>query len=226
MPNGQFVEIIVLAMIAGVILFRLYTVLGKRTGNERPPRERYGLTGAPGQPVPPNDNVVTMPDRGRAAVPMGDATADPVARGLLDIKLADRKFETEHFLSGARTAYETIVTAFAAGNRVSLKPLLSDEVYATFDSVIRGHEDRHEKISFTFVGFSEVKIVHADMKGRTAEITVSFAAKYISTTSKEDGAVVEGDPKNVRDVTDVWTFARDTGARDPNWTLIATSGGA
>ena len=222
MPNGQFVEIIVLAMIAGVIFFRLYTVLGKRTGNERPPRERYGLPGA-GQPVPPNDNVVTLPDRGRPAAP-ADVSADPVTRGLLDIKLADRKFETEHFLAGARTAYETIVTAFAAGNRATLKPLLSDEVYAAFDSVILGHEERQEKIAFTFVGFADVKIVHAELKNRTAEITVSFAAKYISTTSKQDGEVVEGDPKNVRDVTDIWTFARQIGAASPTWTLVATSG--
>lgn len=221
MPNGSFVEIVVLAAVAAIILFRLYTVLGRRTGTERPPRERYGLTG-PGQP---GDNVVSLPDRARIAAAPADSAADPVAPGLLDIKLADRKFETEHFLSGARGAYEIIVTAFAAGDRVKLRPLLSDEVYAAFDGVIRQHEEKHEKISFTFVGFSDVKIVHAEMKDRTAEVTVSFAAKYISTTSKEDGEVVDGDPKNVREITDVWTFARDTGARDPNWTLIATSGG-
>ncbi|HSZ75251.1 MAG TPA: Tim44/TimA family putative adaptor protein [Rhizomicrobium sp.] len=221
MPNSPFLEIVILAAIAAVILFRLYTVLGRRTGTERTPQERYGLTG-PGQP---GDNVVTLPDRARVAAPSADSAADPAARGLLDIKLADRNFETEHFLSGARSAYEIIVTAFAAGERVKLKPLLNDEVYAAFDSVIHSHEEKHEKVSFTFVGFSDVKIVHAEMKDRTAEITVSFAAKYISTTAKEDGEVVDGDPKNVREVTDIWTFARDTGARDPNWTLIATSGG-
>jgi predicted lipid-binding transport protein (Tim44 family) len=226
MPNGQFVEIIVLAMIAAIILYRLYTVLGRRTGEERPPQERYGLTGAPGAPAPTADNVVALPERARVTAGAGDVPADPVARGLLDIKLADRKFETEHFLSGARVAYETIVTAFAAGNRAALKPLLSGEVYGAFDSVIHGHEERQEKVNFTFVGFADVKIVHAELKDRMAEITVSFAAKYISATNKEDGTVVEGDSKNVREVTDIWTFARDTGARDPNWTLIATSGGA
>lgn len=220
MPDTQLFEILLAAVVAGIILFRLYTVLGRRTGHENPPPEQYRR-----QTAPPGDTVTALPDR--AAVKQGagsEKPTDAVARGLLDIKLADRKFETEHFLKGARAAYEMIVTAFAAGDRKTLKPLLSDEVYAAFDAVIRGHEERKEKVDFTFVGFSDVRIVHAELKDRMAEITVSFEAKYISTTAKQDGAIVDGDPKAVRDVTDVWTFARDVSSRDPNWTLIATSG--
>ena len=125
--------------------------------------------------------MVAIPDR--AAVRPGvssEKPTDSVAPGLLDIKLADRKFESDHFLSGARGAYEIIVTAFAAGNRQTLRPLLSEEVYAAFDGVIRGHEERKEKIDFTFVGFSDATIVHTELKGHMAEITVSFTAKYIS----------------------------------------------
>ncbi len=220
MPDTQLFEILLAAVVAGIVLFRLYTVLGRRTGHEAPPHEQYRK-----QTSPPGDNVVAIPDR--AAVRPGvssEKPTDSVAPGLLDIKLADRKFESDHFLSGARGAYEIIVTAFAAGNRQTLRPLLSEEVYAAFDGVIRGHEERKEKIDFTFVGFSDATIVHTELKGHMAEITVSFTAKYISTTAKSDGAIVEGDPKTVRDVTDIWTFARDTTSRDPNWTLIATSG--
>jgi predicted lipid-binding transport protein (Tim44 family) len=155
---------------------------------------------------------------------IADKPADPVARGLMDIKLADRAFETDHFISGARSAYEMIVTAFARGERAQLRPLLGDEVYAAFDQVIAGREQRKEEIAYTFVGFKDVKIVHAALKGRSAEITLAFGAQFISATTDANAAVIEGNSKTVRDVTDVWTFARDVRARDPNWLLIATSG--
>ncbi|HJW42786.1 MAG TPA: Tim44/TimA family putative adaptor protein [Rhizomicrobium sp.] len=222
MPNAQYVEILVLAVIAAVILFRLYTVLGRRTGHEAPPPERFRLSGNPPADAPPTDNVVTLPSRSEQ---IAERPADPVARGLFDIKLADRTFETEHFLSGARAAYETIVTAFARGDRNVLSPLLSSEVFAAFDQVIAGREQRKEKVEFTFVGFKDVKIVHASLKNRAAEITAAIGAQFISVTVDSDGKPVEGDAKSVRDVTDVWTFTRDVKARDPNWLLVATSGG-
>jgi len=224
MPNGQFFDIFLFAVVAGVILFRLYTVLGRRTGNERPPQESYRLSGrTPADSSAPADNVVPLPVAARTAQPAG-APADPVARGLLDIKLADRGFETEHFIAGARSAYELIVTAFARGDRAQLKPLLSDEVFAAFSQVISGRETRKETVAFTFVGFKDVKIVHAALKGRSAEITLAFGSQFISATSDSSGAILTGDTKSVRDVTDVWTFARDVRARDPNWLLVATSG--
>jgi len=142
----------------------------------------------------------------------------------MDIKLADRSFETDHFISGARSAYELIVTAFAKGERAQLKPLLSDEVYAAFGQVISGREQRQESMAFTFVGFKDVKIVHAALKGRSAEITLAFGAQFISATTDQNASVIDGDSKTVRDVTDVWTFARDVRSRDPNWLLVATSG--
>lgn len=222
MPDTQLFEILLAAVVAGIVLFRLYTVLGRRTGDENPRQERYrGRT----QTSPAGDNVVAIPGPGALRPATGnEKPADAAARGLLDIKMADRKFEAEPFVEGARAAYEMIVTAFAAGDRPTLRPLLSDEVYAAFDGVIRGHEERGEKVDFTFVGFSDVRIAHAELKGRMAEVTVSFGAQYISTTAKQDGVIVEGDPKTVREVTDVWTFGRDVTSRDPNWTLIATSG--
>ena len=105
-----------------------------------------------------------------------------------------------------------------------LKPLLSDEVYAAFGQVISGREQRKESMAFTFVGFKDVKIVHAALKGRSAEITLAFGAQFISATTDQNASVIDGDSKTVRDVTDVWTFARDVRSRDPNWLLVATSG--
>jgi len=222
MPDGQYLEILLFAVVAGVILFRLYTVLGRRTGQEQPPPERLRLSGnAPAEPV--KDNVVALPSR---AGQIADRPADPVARGLFDIKLADKGFETEHFIAGAKSAYELIVTAFARGDRTQLRPLLGGEVFAAFESVIAGREQRKEHVEFTFVGFKDVKIVHAALKGRAAEITIAIGAQFISATLGGDGQLLEGDAKSVRDVTDVWTFTRDVRARDPNWLLVATSGGA
>jgi predicted lipid-binding transport protein (Tim44 family) len=225
MANSQLLDIFLIAMVAGIILFRLYTVLGRRTGHERPPQDNYRFSRNPDAAPPADDKVVTLPERGAVrADPASEQPADPVARGVLDIKLADRNFEAEHFVAGARSAYEMIVTAFAKGDRATLRPLLSGEVFGAFDHAIAARETRHETIAFTFVGFKDVKIVEAGLKARTAEITLAIGAQFISATSDASGTVVEGDPKSVRDVTDVWTFSRDTRARDPNWMLIATSG--
>lgn len=217
--NAQLLEILFFALVAGAILFRLYSVLGRRTGNEHPPQESPSPRA--GVPVEKTaDNVVKLPDRTVVA----SVPADPLQRGLLDIKLADKGFEEEHFVSGAKSAFEMIVTAYAAGDRTTLKPLLSDDVFSAFDGGIRAREDAKQKTAFTFVGFKDAKITHAGLKGRTSEVTVTFNAQYISATTAPDGTVVDGDAKSVRDVTDVWTFARDTRASDPNWHLVGTTG--
>jgi predicted lipid-binding transport protein (Tim44 family) len=222
MADSQLLGILLIAMVAGIILFRLYTVLGRRTGNEREPQERLRRIG--GTAPSASDNVVALPDRAAASDPPAQS-GDPVSKGLLDIKLADRSFETGHFLDGARQAYQMIVAAFAARDRATLRPLLSDEVYSAFDSVMRGREERNETVTYSFEGYKTVRIVHAEMKGRTAEITVEFTAQFISVTNDASGAVVEGDQKAVRDVVDVWSFTRDTRTSDPNWILVATTGG-
>jgi predicted lipid-binding transport protein (Tim44 family) len=142
------------------------------------------------------------------------------------IKLADRSFETSHFLTGARKAYEMIVKAYAACDRATLRPLLSDEVYSAFDAVMSAREARNEKVAFSFGGFTNVAITHAEMKARTAEITVEFAAQYTSATTNAAGGVVDGDSQATQNVVDHWTFDRDLNSSDPNWIVVATSGGA
>jgi predicted lipid-binding transport protein (Tim44 family) len=224
MADSQLLVILAVAMVAGIILFRLFTVLGRRTGNEREPPQPYQRIGG-ATPDAADNKVVPLP----GAVARGPSApanpTDPLTRALLDIKSADRTFEAEHFLVGAGHAYELILTAFAANDRGALRPLLSDEVYAAFDAVIKGREERKEKVTFTFVGVKDARISHAVLKGRTAEVTVTFTAQYISATTSENGAIIDGDPKSVRDAHDIWTFARDARASDPNWTLVATTYG-
>jgi len=215
MAGSQLLEIVLLATVAGFILFRLYTVLGRRTGHERPPQDDYRLGAQQTQ-----DIGAAVPKLSHASA---ERPSDPVASGLFDIGLADRGFDKDRFLKGARSAYEMILTAYAANDRATLKPLLSEEVYAAFDSVMRRREQNGEKATLTLVGFGDVKIIAAALKGSVAEITLAFGARLISATSNSDGAVVEGDATTVRDVTDVWSFTRDTRARDPNWSLVATS---
>lgn len=237
MDGFPYIDLVFLAVVAGFILFRLYTVLGRRTGNERTPEERVGLTPRPRQGAPETSppetaktNVIPMPEPVRGSVQPAEAVATDVpsgavGRALLDIKLADRRFDTAHFVAGARAAYEIVVTAFAKGERETLQPLLSDEVYATFEGAIRAREARKERVDFTFLGLKAARVTGADMKGRTAEITVTFDAEFILAGYDPDGKLVEGDPKQPHSVTEIWTFARQTNASDPNWTLVATAGG-
>lgn len=215
MADSQVLTLIVIAAVAGFLLFRLYMVLGRRTGNERPPEKDYRLS-----PRRAEDTVGGAPAITHTSP---DRPSDPVASGLFDISLADRSFDKDQFLKGARAAYEMILTAFAAGDRTSLKPLLSDEVFAAFESVIKAREAAGHKATMTLVGFSDVKIIAAGLKNSIAEVTLAFSSRLISATTDKDGKVVEGDATAVQDVTDVWSFTREVRSRDPNWVLVATS---
>ncbi len=215
MADSQLLTIVLIASVACVILYRLYTVLGRRTGHERPPQENYPLGARQAE------NAVGAAAKISHISP--DRPSDPVASSLLDIGLADRTFDKEQFLKGARAAYEMILTAFASGDRTTLKPLLSDEVYAAFDAAIRQRETAGHKASLTLVGFTDVKIIAAALKNSIADITLAYSVRLISATADADGKVVDGDPTAVQDITDVWSFTRDVRAHDPNWVLIATS---
>jgi len=220
----QYLDIVVLAIFAGVILYRLSAVLGRRTGQER---ERYNPY-AGGKPEG-RENVVTLPK----SAPLQKRTSDeaaasalkasPFSRSLTEIQIADRGFELEPFLAGARIAYEMIVTAFAKGDRRALKPLLSDDVYRGFDDAITAREARGETIESHFVGIKSAELADAALKGREAELTLRFVCELISFTKNSDGAVIEGDPTTVQELRDQWTFGRDTRSGDPNWKLIAAN---
>ncbi|GAA2838782.1 putative lipid-binding transport protein (Tim44 family) [Aminobacter aminovorans] len=218
---------------AVVIFFQLRNVLGRRTGNERPPFDPY--TAARSKPQDANgkpENVVSLPQRKRApgeaaddAYVAIDAFAKPgtdLNKGLRAIKDADASFEPKGFVDGAKMAYEMIVMAYADGDRKTLKNLLSREVFDGFVAAIADREGRSEKIQSSFVGIDKADIVSAEMKGGEAHVTLRIVSELISATRDKAGEVIDGDPETVAEVKDVWTFARDTRSRDPNWKLVAT----
>jgi len=223
MQNFQVFSILLFGLLAGFMVFKVYSVLGRRTGRERSPEEQLRLPdGARSNPKapPPKDNVVTLPERGGAAAA---SAAGPLARAFLDIKVLDRNFDTERFLSGARSAYEMIVTAFARGERDTLRPLLSEDVFSAFDQEIKSREAKKERVEFTFLALKSARITGAELKGRSAEITVTFESEVMLAGYDPAGALIEGDAKTPHKVAEVWTFARETNATDPNWMLVATA---
>jgi len=228
---------IIFLALAVFIFLRLRSVLGQRTGRERPPYDPYS---AREQVRPAAEKVVALPNRTPEAVapkPVEEpvtpgerwkGVADPgsaLASGLDAIAAADADFDAKHFITGARAAYEMIVTAYADGDRRMLKNLLAREVYDGFDSAIGEREKKGETVENKFVSIDEAEITQAEMRGRTAQVTVRFHSKLVSATRDKNGNVVDGSADKVTDVTDVWTFARDTSSRDPNWKLVATEAG-
>jgi len=226
---------IIFLALAVFIFLRLRNVLGQRTGRERPPYDPYSARDAVRTPT--NDKVVTLPTRNSEVPQPAEAAAprdrwkgiaesgSPVAVGLDAIVAADRAFDPAHFLTGARAAYEMIVTAFAEGDRRNLKNLLSRDVYEGFETAIGEREKRGETAETRFVSIDQAEIVGAEMRGKTAQVTLRFVSKLVSVTRDRNGAVIEGNADGVTDVTDVWTFARDASSRDPNWKLVATEAG-
>lgn len=221
--NFPFLEIVLFAMVAGFLILRLRSVLGRRTGNER--RRPDPITARTAAEEAREREVNTLPDRVRPSAPelVPVVVASPAASaGLEQIKTVERDFDPDHFLVGAKRAFEMIVNSFAKGDSTSLRPLLSDEVFAQFDGAIKAREDAKHSLATTLVGIREADIVDAALDGRIARITVKFLSEQINVTRDSEGRVVDGDPTASATVTDVWTFARNTSSRDPNWHLVAT----
>jgi len=209
--GSELIQILLFAGVAAFLIFRLRSVLGRRTGHER----RYDPTDH--GPVANNDKVIQLPDRD-----VRDTTDSPIEAGLAQIKVAERNFDPEEFLVGARVAFEMVVTSFAKGDKETLRPLLSDEVYDNFATAIDQRESRDETLETTLVAIKESEFLEARLDGRIAYVVVRFVTEQINVTRDADGKVVEGDAEHVTRITDIWTFARNTRSRDPNWTLVET----
>jgi predicted lipid-binding transport protein (Tim44 family) len=227
--------IIIFAVLAVFVVWKLRSVLGTRTGQENPPSNPFERNKTEAPAPDRSGNVVRLP--GAATDPTGQPPA--AARGadrwkgfaepasamwtsfdaLAD---ADPGFEPGPFLDGAKSAYEMVVSAYATGDRATLGNLLSKEVFDSFAGAIAAREQRGESAESTFVSMEAATIEDVQTRGTTAQITVRFKANLINATRDKSGAVVDGDPEKVVSHVDLWTFARDTGSRDPNWKLIAT----
>ncbi|MFZ4533209.1 MAG: Tim44/TimA family putative adaptor protein [Alsobacter sp.] len=228
---------IVFFALAVFVIWRLRSVLGTRTGTERPPSEIMRDRQAP---APANDSNVVRLDKSTESPVLGAPPepvapterwhgiaepGTPLAAGLDAIAAAEGGFDAKGFADGAKSAYEMIVSAFAAGDRRVLKDLLSREVFEGFVGAIAEREKRGEKVDTTFVSIDKAEIVDAQLRVKVAQVTVRFLSKLITATRDKDGAVIDGAPDKIVDVTDVWTFSREAGTRDPNWKLVATESG-
>lgn len=228
MGSNDFITLFFL--VAAVLIFlQLRSVLGRRTGNEKPPVDPYSARDATRTPGGDDGKVVTLPRRDPPDEEQRFAEIDAIAKpdsqlntALRALLKSDSSFSPREFLNGAKMAYEMIVMAFADGDRNTLKGLLSKEVYDGFEAAIAERESRGEVVKSTFVGIEKAAITHAAVKDTEAQVTVRIVSQLISATYDKAGTLIDGDHESVADVTDIWTFARDTRSRDPNWKLVAT----
>lgn len=231
--EGSNLVTLIFVVAAVFVFLQLRNVLGKRTGHERRPFDPYSSKReAPAEEdaeaAGESDNVITLPGRGEMrADPYRDI--DRVAKpgtdlntGMRAIKDRSADFEPATFLSGAKMAYEMIVMSFADADRKTLKNLLSSEVYDGFAAALDEREAKGETVQSSFIGIDKADIIAAEMRDNDALVTIRVVSQLISATRDKDGNVIDGDPDAVVEVKDVWTFARDTRNRDPNWRLVAT----
>lgn len=215
----QFLDIIFFAMIAGFILLRLRSVLGRRGG----PKSARDLQSRKDK----EDNVVQLPEQdddnediiGDYIDLQSESEASDVLAG---VRIADPTFDEKDFLVGARIAYEMIVSSFASGDTDTLRPMLNDEVYKNFATAIQEREQRGESLETTLLAIQTAEIIEASAGDDIAVVTVKFTSEMIKLTRDSAGEVISGDSRDVLVATDIWTFERDIKMRDPNWTLTAT----
>ena len=214
--NFQLLDIILFAGVAGFLLFRLRSVLGRRTGNEH--RRSDPFAPRPAAPPPASPRFGDAPANAAAPAPNGVSTDD----GLSALRAADPSFNPDGFLTGARSAFEMIVQAFAAGDKTTLQPLLSPDVFAAFSDAIQARQAAKETHETKIVAIKVAVIEHVAVEGANGIVTVKLVTDQINATRSADGAVVEGDADKVVEKTDFWTFTRPLRSRNPNWILVAT----
>ena len=198
----QYMDIIFLAVVAGVVLLRLRSVLGKRTGSEKKDPNLYSY-----------DQPSTQPTE--------------IKKPLKNIKYSSNSptdwFNNDDFVNGAKGAYEMIVTNFENGNTKELKPLLEDSVFISFSDVIEKRKQNGEQVEFSFIGIESAEIIYKDLNSSPMEVTVRFISEMITCIKNNKDEIVSGSLNQVQKITDVWTFAKHKNKKTNNWLLLATS---
>ncbi len=215
---------LVLLAIALAVFWRLKTVLGQRTGNERPSADVTVLRPRSEKPVDPAPQELGVQDHEPAKPVWHGLAADgsEVAKGLIAIAATAPDFNGRQFLEGAKRAYEMVLSAYANGDKAALKPLLAKDVADSFNATIDRRKAEGSKLIFQFVGVNSARIDRAVLDGTSASLTVRFRSEMIHALQDKEGQTIEGDDRAVREVEDIWTFERDVSSRDPNWKLAAT----
>ena len=198
----QYMDIIFLAVVAGVVLLRLRSVLGKRTGSEKKDPNFYSYDQSSAQPT-------------------------EIKKPLKNIKYSSNSptdwFNNDDFVNGAKGAYEMIVTNFENGNTKELKPLLEDSVFNSFSDVIEKRKQNGEQVEFSFIGIESAEIIYKDLNSSPMEVTVRFISEMITCIKNNKDEIVSGSLNQVQKITDVWTFAKYKNKKTNNWLLLATS---
>ena len=236
--NGSSFDVttIIFAALALFVVWKLRSVLGTRTDHDQNPNPDQSRRSMGNAKEDDGGNVVQLPGTQNEQLNPGPATrgserdrwqglAQPgsaVWEGLDDLEKAESGFDAHMFAEGSKSAYEMIVTAFAGGDRDTLRNLLSSEVMESFEQVIAEREKNGETVETTFVSLDNSKIEEVQIRDNAAHITVAFESQLISVTYDRSKTVIDGDPEKITSVSDVWTFSRPVGASDPNWRLVAT----
>ncbi len=221
----QFIDIVLFAMIAAFLILRLRSVLGRHRDHGRP-EDGIGSSRAPQR----DDKVIPLPEQVETAPLVADEANEsepapketPLDAGFTQIQIAAPDFDRTEFIAGARAAFEMIVQAFAEGDRELLESLLSEAVYGNFLSAIMSRENAGETLENTLIRIASAEPIEALMDGTSAHVTVKIVSEQINVTRNSKGEVMDGDPDHVSEITDIWTFARNTQTVDPNWVLVAT----
>ncbi len=218
------VEIVILAMIAAFLGFRLYAVLGRRAEHEE--------ESVPNRFEGPENQAPNAPGQAQAAAPAVparpaqlDGVMPAVERGVREIASADNRFDLTAFMEGARGAYEMVLEAFWTGDRETLADLCDDDVYAGFTAAIDAREAAGETLDNSLIRVEETRIHSASLDGKLARISVLFVADIAAVTRDKDGNVIAGSLDDAIESRDVWTFTRNIASKDPNWILDETDEG-
>ena len=198
----QYMDIIFLAVVAGVVLLRLRSVLGKRTGSEKKDPNLYSY-----------DKSVNQSTDTPKPVQMQSSTNNSKTDW----------FDNDNFIAGAKGAYETIVTNFENDNIKELKPLLEEDVLKSFTEVIENRKKNGEHVEFSFIGIESAEIIYKDLNSSPMEVTVRFISEMITCIKNSKDEVISGSLNQIQKVTDVWTFAKFKNKKNANWLLLATS---
>lgn len=207
--------IILLAMVAAFLALRLYSVLGKRTGNEpiaKPAEERVAMATLPRAPEP-------VAEAREPAVKPFEGNAEPGVRAIV---AAESGFDVARFMEGAQSAYRMILEAYWRGDRDALTDLVEPDVARAFGDAIQAREEAGQVLDNRLVSIERTTITGASLQGRDARITVRFDADIAAVTRDAEGNVVAGSTSDAVETHDVWTFARTLRSSDPNWKLADT----
>ena len=188
----EYIDIILLAMIAGFIFLRLRGILGKKTGFEEDIDSSFAHEAPPAKP----------------RVDLNANTFDENAK--------------KEFVKGAKIAYETIITNFASGKLRDVKSLLDKNVYQQFEEAIKDRNEKKLSSETTFIGINSAEVKEPQQNKNMLEVTVEFVSEIISCVKDKDNKVISGDPEKIKKVLDTWKFSKDTRSSNPNWLLIDT----